>query len=75
MTLNNLQYIFETYVMICIHRETSRDARLELIVSMEKMACLFTFLVYEEKSPNLYAQNFDGLLLNNNELANKTKLN
>ena len=28
------------------HRETSRDALLEFIVSTEKMVCMFTFLVY-----------------------------
>ena len=31
------------------HRETSRDAQLEFIVSMEEMVCLFTFLVYRKK--------------------------
>ena len=51
------------------HREISRDALLEFIMSTEKMVCMFTFLVYE-KSPNLYAKKLDGLLVNNIIIVN-----
>ena len=55
-----------------MHRETSRDALSEFIVSMEKMGRMFTFLVYrKKKSPNLYAKKFDGLLVNNDKTVNK----
>ena len=53
------------------HRETSRDALLEFIVSTEKMVCMFTFLVYREKeSNNLYATKFDGILVDDDKIVN-----
>ena len=33
-------------ILRCSHRETSRDALLDIIVSSEKTVCLLTFLVY-----------------------------
>ena len=57
------------------HRETSKDAQLEFIVSMENMVCVFTFLVYFKKSSKLCAKKFDVLLANNVEIVNETRLN
>ena len=40
----------QDFGLVCVsHRETSRDALLEFIVSTEKTVCMFTFLVLLNK--------------------------
>ena len=62
---------FKPRLSLHIHRETSRGAKFEFIVSAENWRkwCFCSHLVFGEiKSPNLYAMKFDGLLVNDNKI-------
>ena len=52
------------------HRETSRDALLEFVVSTEISLFVYVCSISNIKSPNLYAKKFDGLFVNNNKIVN-----